>query len=276
MLEDYLSEKQRKRKERHRQLWWLMAILLVFVAGLFAVWVVTESPIFRIDHFTVTGNRAVSSGDAITLLFASAMQHRTLWSSLLGIKNMLIWPKALATSDVALVPQFAEATIQKNYANHTLTLSVTERTPLAIWCEMPGTDANGNPSGDESCFWFDNTGMLFQRAFDTEGSELFAVHDYAQRTLGIGGRILPDAFITNMLSILETLKTSGLTVKEVALHDLSLEEADVSMYNGPLLYFSLRFNATEDTEALENFIEKPDFNSLQYVDFRTENRAYYK
>ena len=67
---------------------------------------------------------------------------------------------------------------------------------------MPGTDAYGNPSGDETCFWFDDTGTLFQKSFDTEGSEIFAVHDYSQTGLGIGGKILPDLFVQNMLSIL--------------------------------------------------------------------------
>jgi hypothetical protein len=141
---------------------------------------------------------------------------------------------------------------------------------------MPPLDANGNPSGDESCFWFDNTGTLFQKAFDTEGSELFAVHDYAQTGLGVGGKILPDLFISNLISILDTIEASSLTIKEIALNDLSLEEIDVSTYNGPMLYFSLRFSASEDLPVLQELMEKPGFSSLQYVDFRTENRAYYK
>jgi hypothetical protein len=192
------------------------------------------------------------------------------------MNNMLAWPRSLATSDVALVPQLAGITLQKNYGSHTVTAVVAERIPSAIWCAMPSTLANGDLSGDESCFWFDDTGTLFQKAFDTEGSELFAVHDYAQSGLAIGGKILPDPFVPNMISILDTLEASGLTAKEIALRDLSLEEVDVSTYNGPALYFSLRFSATEDLSTLQQLMEKPDFNSLQYLDFRTENRVYYK
>lgn len=275
MLEDYLSEKQKKRKERRQRLWWFTAIILLFSVGLFAVWIIVESPVFRIDHFVVTGNRVVASSDVIDLLLASASQHRTLFSSLLGTNNMLTWPKTLATSSVALMPQLSNVAIQKNYINHTLTVSVTEREPFAIWCEMPPLDANGNPSGDESCFWFDDTGMLFEKAFDTEGSELFAVHDYAQTSLGIGEEILPDLFVSNMISIINTVKASGLITKEIALRDLSLEEVDVSTYNGPTLYFSLRSSAAGDLPVLKNLIETPSFDSLQYIDFRTENRIYY-
>ncbi len=276
MIEDYLSEKQKKRKARHRELWWLVAVLAVFGICLFAAWIVTRSPLFRIDHFVVTGNRAVASDDVVTLLWASTARHRTFLAASLGINNMLTWPRALATSDVALVPQLSGVALQKNYTSHTLLAVVTERVPVAIWCLMPKTDENGNPIGDEFCYWFDDTGTLFQKAFDTEGSALFAVHDYAQSGLEIGEKILPDLFVPNMLSILGAIKASGLTVKEIALNDIGLEEIDVSTYNGPDIYFSLRFSADEDLPVLQELVQKPTFPSLQYVDFRTENRAYYK
>jgi lambda repressor-like predicted transcriptional regulator len=276
MLEEYLSEKQRKKEKHRRRLWWLAAMVLVFGVTLFIFWVVAESPVFRIDHVVVTGNLAVRADDVANLLQASMSRHATIWSTILGTKNMLIWPRALASSDIALVPQLAGVALQKNYADHTITASVIEREPVAIWCEMPAIDANGNPSGDESCFWFDDTGTLFEKAFDTEGSELFAVHDYSQKGLGIGKNILPGIFVPNMLSILGTVKASSITVKEIALNDISLQEVDVSTYNGPAFYFSLRFSADDDLEVLRQLMEKPDFNSLQYVDFRTENRVYYK
>jgi hypothetical protein len=276
MLEEYLSEKQKKKRDRRRRLWWSLAGILFFGIAVFAVWIVDGSPIFRVDHFDVNGNQAVASDDVVALLQASAARNRTLWSSILGANNMLTWPKALATSDVAFIPQLSSVTLVKNYGRHTITANVAERVPLAIWCEMPPTDADGNPSGDEPCFWFDDTGTLFEKAFDTQGSELYAVHDYAQTGLGIGGKMLPDLFNANLISILNAVKESGLTVKEIALHDLSLEEIDVSTYNGPSLYFSLRFDASEDIAVLKELMGQSNFDSLQYIDFRTENRAYYK
>lgn len=276
MLEEYLSEKQKKKRERERRLWELVVIVAVFALCIFAIWIVARSPVFHIDHFAVTGNHAVASGDIITLLLASTGIHRTFLAASLGMNNMLIWPRTIATSVVALVPQLSSVTLQKNYTNHTLLAVATERMPLAIWCSIPKIDANGNPLGDEFCYWFDDTGTLFQKAFDTEGSALFAVHDYAQNGIGLGGKILPDIFVPNMLSILDTIKASGLTVKEIALNDLALEEIDVSTYNGPDIYFSLRFSAAEDLPVLEGLVQKSTFTSLKYVDFRTENRAYYK
>ena len=121
MLEDYLSEKQRKKKMLRRKLWWTFGILVVFFMVLLVLWFITESPVFRVDHINVTGNHAVASNDVIALLQASVGLHPTFFSWMLGMGNMLTWPKALRTSDVALVPQLASVSIQKNYRNHTLT-----------------------------------------------------------------------------------------------------------------------------------------------------------
>ncbi len=171
-------------------------------------------------------------------------------------------------------------------------VTVTERQPFAIWCEMPHYAARvdaagvgnatstagdlGNPITNEECFWFDASGTLFEKAYDTEGSALFAVHDYSQAGLGLTQQILPNIFITNFMSILDVVKQSGLTVKEIALKDLNLQEIDVATYEGPDVYFSLRFSAANDLPVLTNLMAKPGFAKLQYVDFRVENRAYYK
>ena len=257
-------------------LWIGGVFVVVFLILIFLVWFFWESPLARIDRILVTGNHTVPTDNIVSLITGSATRHRTFLETFLGTQNMFAWPRALSTSDVELIPQLASVLFAKSYTGHTLTATVVEREPLAIWCLMPATDAAGDPSGDENCFWFDKDGVMFEKAFDTEGSELYAVHDYSQSNLGLGDNILPDLFLGNMLSILQVVKESGLTVKEIALQDVHLEEIDVSTYNGPSLYFSLRFPADEDLGVLANLMAKSNFSSLQYVDLRTENRAYYK
>jgi hypothetical protein len=57
----------------------------------------------------------------------------------------------------------------------------------------------------------------------------------------------------------------------------------VATYDGPLLYFSLRFSPAYAAEAIRSLREDdaagklhPAFSALQYVDFRVENRVYYQ
>src|SRR5262249_25556240 len=152
------------------------------------------------------------------------------------------WPDGeVPTSVTELIPQLADISVSKNYLERSIDISVTERQPFAIWCEMPrfaATDATtgaglGNPITNESCFWFDASGTIFEKAYDTQGSALFATHDYSQTGLGLAQTILPGqpaAFVANFMSILQVIKASGLTVNEVALKDVELQEIDVSTY----------------------------------------------
>jgi hypothetical protein len=182
--------------------------------------------------------------------------------ALLGFKNMLIWPRALSSGTISVIPQLAGVTIDKDYFLHTITVTVTERQPFAAWCT--------NPTGNESCFWFDPQGVIFGKTFDTQGNAITIIHDYAQSNLMLNGKILPDEFIPNLISIVNVLKESGLNIQEIALHDLSLQQIDVTTTDGPSLYFSLRFPADNDLAVIKDLLGKPGFNKLQYIDFTVQ------
>lgn len=270
-LDVYLSEKQKKRKKRLRYLRLIALCSLICVLAIGAAWIVFRSPLFALGNIVIKGNAAVSSDRVTTLLQSSALRDHNFWRSLLGMKNILALPDSLSSSDLAFIPELASAAIVKDYFTHTVTAAVTERASFGIWCFMSGA-----PAADPHCYWFDAQGVLFGKAFDTQGSLLFAVHDYSQTGLGLNNRILPDRFLANFISIINVLKTSGAQVKEIALKDIGLEEIDVATYDGPNLYFSLRFPADNDLPVLQKLMAGSGFAKLQYVDFRVENRAYYK
>jgi hypothetical protein len=117
---------------------------------------------------------------------------------------------------------------------------------------------------------------MFESALDTQGGVTTVIHDYSGNKATIGGMVLPEEFTPRLISIITTLKQSGISVANIALRDLSLEEVDVTTMNGPSIYFSLRFSASKDLPVLQSLMAKPGFNKLQYIDFRVENRAYYK
>ena len=272
MIEDYLSSRQKKRKKRRNYIFGVLMFLGIYFVLLAIAWTAFRSPLFRVDTITVQGNASVPTSDIVTLLQSSALRDHNIWKSLLGIRSMFIWPREFSPEDLAFIPRLASGTIERDYVSHTITVTVTERRPFAIWCLMP--ESTG--AADEQCFWFDNTGTLFARTFDTEGGTIIAVHDYAAENPGLLQKILPDPFVQNMISIVSVVGASGVDVKEMAVRDLALQEVDITTYNGPDIYFSLRFPADDDLSVLKDLMQKPGFGKLQYVDFRVQNRAYYK
>ena len=166
-------------------------------------------------------------------------------------------------------------------------INVTQRKPFAVWCFMSrGSNATMGDSDitmtyaieetGESCSWFSDDGIMFEKGFDAEGGVLMAIHDYSQNALPLDSPILPDRFISNLVSIVNVLRGSGLNIKEIMLNDISLEEIRVTTYDGPTILFSLRFPADADLLVIKNIMTKPGFQKIQYLDLRTEARAYYK
>ncbi|MDE2019217.1 MAG: hypothetical protein KGJ13_02610 [Patescibacteria group bacterium] len=273
MLEDLLSEKHHKRKERRVKLWLLTVGISIVLAAVVILWFVFRSPFWHIRGVTVRGNRAVAARDIEDLVKSDILKNHDFWKSLLGMDDILIWPSGrLPASETAMLPQLADLSVSKNYFTRTITLAAVERQAIGTWCLMQSTSSGSG----ETCYWFDASGTVFQKALDTQGGAFLAVHDYSQTYLGLGEKILPNAFVANMLTIMDVVKISGLQAKEIALKDLSLQEIDVSTQNGPEVYFSLRFPADEYLPVLQGLMAKPGFDKLQYVDFRVANRAYYR
>ena len=305
-LNEYLSESRKRRQKRVRTIRLVIAVFILILIIVGCVWLAVKSPLVLMDRVVVQGNNAVPTGDLVAFADEVFARHYGLFG-FLGIHNMLAWPTTVDLGDLALDPRLESATLAKSYLSHVVTLAVTERQPVAVWCFMPSfavaasegesavppSNASGSaetstasagaapdPSvaviESESCYWFDGTGVIFEKAFDAEGNLLLAVHDYSQKDPGTGQAILPARFVPDLISILSVLQASGLRLKEVQLNNIGLEEIDATTYNGPTIYFSLRFPAGDTLSVLRSLILKPNFATLQYVDFRTQDRAYYQ
>ena len=262
----YVSDHKKKRKQRRKYLFIALAILAVYFVFYVAQWFLFHSPLFRVDKIVVQGNSSVASADVATLVQSTALRGHSLFFGIFGFNNMLTWPDNIATSDLRVIPQLSSLSISKDYFTHTLTIHVSERIPFGIWCFTK----------DSSCFWFDDTGTIFQHSFDAQGNLIYTVNDRAQQPRGLNEKVLADDFMPNFLSIAQVLRKSNLGVKEIDLNDLSLQEVDVVTTNGPTLYFSLRFPADNYLGYIQKLMLQPGFSKLSYIDCRTENRLYYK
>ena len=237
------------------------------------------------------GNNVIASQDIITLLQADPSGHRSFLDNVLGWNNMLVWPGNLSPGQMGLIPQLAGVTVDKDYFSRTITVNVMERSPFGIWCFLPkgesialasstdaGTVATSSIDSMDggSCYWFDDAGVLFEKATNTEGNLIVIVHDHSQNSRGLGQKVLPDAFAENFISVVDVLHASNISIQEIDLNDLSLEEVDAITSNGPEIYFSLRFPANDYLGVLQSLVSQSGFSKLQYVDCRTEDRVYYK
>lgn len=110
-----------------------------------------------------------------------------------------------------------------------------------------------------------------------EGQLINKVNDFSGRLLKLGEPILDKKFANNIFKIFEILEKSDLKIKSLKLEDIALQEiiADSGTSLLPKIYFSLRFNSEFALTAIES-LKKNGLEKIEYIDFRVENRAYYK
>lgn len=255
------------------------------------------SPWLRADSISIRGNHSVPEGDVLVLL-RGVVPKESRFAHLLGFKNMLIWPDRLSDKEMALLPAISEAVIQKKYRERKIEVAVVERKPYGMWCQhlpeartadeqsngtapLPASTVSSTeklvPTSSFSCGWFDEDGFLFGASGLWEGSLVKAVHDYTGIKKGLGNHVLSKEFLRNLLSIFDLMSRAGIAIREIRVEDIKLEEVRVSTYNGPDLLFSLRFPAgNEMGDAFGQLRKKPEFKNWTYIDFRVENRVYYK
>jgi hypothetical protein len=284
----YISDQKKKRKRRRAYLFTALGLIILYAIFFATQWLILRSPVFRVDRVMVNGNSAIASADVITLAEASALPSHSFFRGALTFGNMLLWPNAIPQKELGMIPQLASANISKDFFSHTVTITVTERTPFGIWCFSAPPPIAAPPAGASTatstavtgvsapCYWFDNTGTIFEKAGETQGDLVFTVYDRAQSPRGLDQKVLSDEFLPNFISVINVLRGSGLAVQAIGLNDLSLEEVDVLTANGPELYFSLQFPADEYLPVIQKLMAQSNFGSLQYVDCRTENRVFYK
>lgn len=279
----YVSD--RKKKRQRIRAYFFVAIGFVVLYALFFIvqWFVFHSPVFRVDTVVVRGNSAVASADIVALAEESAAPGHDFFRAATTFKNMLLWPDVIPQKNMEMIPQLATATIAKDYFSHTVTITVTERVPLGIWCfsALPSVSSSVATSSvpenfNARCYWFDNNGVLFQKAGETQGDLILVVYDQAQTPRGLNQKVLANGFLPNFMSITNVLRASKLGVRAITLNDLSLQEVDVLTASGPELYFSLQFSADEYLPLIQKLMLLPTFGALRYIDCRTQNRLYYK
>lgn len=255
---------------RRRRFRLFSSVLVIFTAAIvltvIGLLLIMRNPLLAVQSVDIQGLTYIPTSRVQSLLLARVMDESG-WKHLLGLKNILIWPDAMTAEDLKLLPEASAIAIRKDYWHRKITVQVMERGHSGTWCFKGGKLT--------SCYWFDERGLI-TRTPASEGSLILTVNDYTRAGISQGETVIAPELLPNLFSIFEAVKNMGVNFKEIRLEDLSLQEVKVPTYDGPNLLFSLRFSAVNTPAALLALKAKTKISKLQEIDFRVENRIYYK
>lgn len=273
----YLVDREERARRFRRSLRIAIAITLFLCIIGFIWWFVFRSPVFAVRDVLVAGNERVRTSDVQSVVI-EAVQKSSLLSRFFGLEYLWAWPSGAMNDALASLPVVKTLHIEKDYAAHQVKIVVEEREPYGIWCFRKSAPA--------ACFWFEMDGTLFASAPDAEGGLIRVVSDSARDALALRDTVLPADFMENLRTVFAALHAASVVLREVRYEDPALQEVRVVTRDGPQLLFSLRFSAESTITVIKDLMTNGGknatgkgpvpFGKLEYVDFRVENRAYYK
>lgn len=252
---------------------------LILLGGVF--YVVVYSSLFHITRIDTDMSTDLYGFNVVDNL-KSFFVNRSNLAKFLGSDNILVW-NASKLGEFEKIPEIAEISLKKDYIERTIDISVKLRERFGVWCENGQQITNTTSTEQQtdniatSCWWFDKDGILFAVAPSLEGNAINKVDDFSGRNLSLGDSALDENFISNLIGIFGVLEKSGLGIRALKIENLALQEIifEQSQTSLPKIYFSLRSNP-EFALAAINDLKKNGLEKMEYIDFRVENKGYYK
>jgi len=272
-----------------------VAGFLILLGGVF--YAVIYSPLFHIARINTDMKTDLYGFNVVDNLKTFFVNQSKL-TKFLGSDNILVWNIG-KLGEFEKGPEIAEISLKKDYIERTIEIDVKLRERFGVWClqtrtNIDSTQTNADtssinkvvnspldsvsiPQMSAFCYWFDKNGVLFAVAPEIEGNAINKIDDFSGRDLKLGDSILGENLTPNLIKIFNVLENSGLGIKALKLGSLVLQEIvfEQPQTSLPKIYFSLRFDPEFVSPAIEN-LKKTGLEKIIYVDFRVENRVYYK
>jgi len=251
-----------RRRRRRLIVFGFVVFALVLLVGALA-WA-SRAPVFTIQGVEVRGTHTVSK-DALKA--AAEGQLSTAGFALFSKRSMFLYPeKTIEKQILEIFPRVktVEASLTA-VINPSLSLSVAEREPFALWCEDVST-----------CFFLDDEGVLFAPSTFTQ-KKMPIFYGGMVGEVREGTSFLPTRFLYAITLINELEKREILVKSFTVLHE---DDFEIKTKEGVRLVIGfdqqIEDVASNAETALESETLEGKVKNIEYVDLRFGNRVYYK
>ncbi len=275
-MRDYNQSLQKNNRRRKTKIFISVVLVFTTLVTSGSVYLIYFTNIFRFNEIVLSGGSQLTIADLFPKL------NKPYLFEDIYIKNILV----------------SDFTVKKDIFNKKLNIVIDERKPYGIWCnednllnkkidklvlssssssEVASTSAlevSVISELDTECFWFDSTGIIFEKAPATFGVLIKSLHDSGGRKLVVGDTVLPKAMNDVMFKIFDILDRTDVDIISFDLPNLKLQELRAILSKKTVIYFSLRIDPDSIFDVLQSL--KPKLNELEYVDLRSENKVFYK
>jgi hypothetical protein len=268
--EEYLRKKRNKKLLR----WGIIFLIFIFLVSLASY--LSHRPKVRISKIELTGGVLVTQAD-VESKSLSFVQGSYLW---LFPKNNVLWypHKALAQYLQNTFKRIDTINIHlKDF--HTLAIEITERKPVAMWCDT----LSGVSNPESKCYFMDQNSTIFSEAPTFSGDAYFKYYGLVPATstpIGLEYMASTTKF-TEVSHFVEQVR--GLGIRPQYLLGKDNNEFSLVIAGGGEIYFDTKESLTKVFENLSALLATPALSTtstsvvpVQYIDMRYGNKLFYK
>ncbi len=264
------STREKKEKSRFSRV--IYYFLLVAFTGV-VVYVLFFSRFLEINTIVLNGTEELEKEKVINSV-KSSLEGK--YFGLIPKNNLILASKNRVVEKILQnFKKISEAKAEKVFPG-TLKVEVKERKSLVLWC-------SGGP-----CYIVDEKGYAFSNA-DFESSvikenNLVRLVNLNAKPVTIGEKVLEEDYINFVLGIRDEFKKEiGQDIEdEYYTRFQAADEVQIKTREGWDVYLNGQLPLDKSLETLRIFLEEKissnpeDWNKLEYVDLRIENKVYYK
>jgi hypothetical protein len=259
---------QRPHKTEKKNVVWKVMVILFLVVGILVgcVYFLLNSSLFKVESMKVSGVRLTAQHIIMSSFFAESTREKP-WLSFFGPDHILFWkfaPKEISPSYVSTVERIIR---DVNFGKKQVSFLVTERLVTNVLCEY----------NSGKCYGMDENGFVFSSVPEVRGSLILRFEAGPGEHIMVGKQYLTSPLWTkNIMNTISLMESEGFVPKLVRVKRDSIEEWEALMQEGFSFYFSLHFIPENLQSVLKDIALKTRPETIEYFDFRVENRVYYK
>ncbi len=271
----FLRKKVRSKKTREDMRHAFFETLFLTIGLVCAVLVlatqITRLPQVTLSDVKIVGAKTVSTDELESLV----------WEQLSGSYGFFLFPRVFSLiiprntiEETLLVEQLRLREIALDLGDmQTLVVTVSERTPVAVWCEDESTPI---------CFFVDANGFMYAPAPEFTGNAFFKIiGSNSVRTPVLGDYILGTEAFSRMYAFIKSMEDLSI---ESAYAIVYKEYFTIGMVEGGQLYVAYADDYREQFDTVREALMSDVLQTsdggrrrdIEYIDVRFGNRVFFK
>jgi len=259
----------RKKPTFKNSIFWISVLLVILVfASLYFLLFFSGC---QVENIIIFGNEKIKTTD-IKNLVSKNIAKKIISIGILNIESKSIFltnPPELQKMILNTFPIIESVTIEKKFPQ-SINLKISERKPVAVFCQP---DQNGK------CFFIDKNGVIFEELQNIP-QNIAIIKQLLNNNEVFTGENIIGKNIMDLISKIEAVLRDNFQINITEALVADPIRLDVKTSENWQIYFNLNSNTDLQiiklNSLLKDEISKTSRASLQYIDLRFGDRAYYK